>query len=136
MAFDITALKEFSDRLGPVYGTEDWCLFLYALVKMQRPHNIVELGVGCGTTTVWLAQAVKENKMGHIWAIDDGSEWPSLISKPEFPLLDDERKETHEEYFNVILEKFNLTTFVTFSQKSIPPLPTIEGKIEILLGLS
>lgn len=44
-----TQLKVFSERLGPVYGTEDWPVFLYALVKMQAPLNVVELARGWGS---------------------------------------------------------------------------------------
>jgi len=45
----LTQLKVFSERLGPVYGTEVWPVFLYALVKMQAPLNVVELARGWGS---------------------------------------------------------------------------------------
>ena len=63
---DFGKLKEFSDRVGAAYGSEDLALFLYALIKMQKPQCILELGTGDGAATVWMAQALKENnRMPH-----------------------------------------------------------------------
>ena len=60
---------------GPYYGTEDQCLFLYSLVKMYRPQRVLELGAGLGVSSFWIAQALRENGVGHLFAIDDGSHW-------------------------------------------------------------
>src|SRR6266436_5037040 len=68
-------LKEYANRFGTFYGTEDFCIFLYGLAKMQRPKVILELGTGFGVTTFWLARAVVENGEGHIWTVDNGSHW-------------------------------------------------------------
>src|ERR1051325_6257975 len=60
-----------TDAVGTGFGTEDFCLFLYSLVRMQTPKTVVELGTGFGLTTFWMALAAKSNKGGHIWTVDD-----------------------------------------------------------------
>jgi hypothetical protein len=68
-------LAEMNQRIGPVYGSEDFSMLLYALVKMQRPLTIVELGTGLGVSAFWMAHAARENGAGHVWTIDDGRHW-------------------------------------------------------------
>jgi hypothetical protein len=64
-------LLRLTDVIGEVYGTEDFGLFLYSLVRMQAPETIVELGTGLGTSALWMALAAKRNGLGHVWTIDD-----------------------------------------------------------------
>lgn len=127
-------LKRFTDRIGPLFGTEDFCLFLYSLVKMHRPATILEIGTGCGAAALWLAQAVQENGAGHVWTIDDGSEWSLLLQAPACPLLPEERKATHAEFFKHALDRFGLASQVTFLQRKVPPFPKIDGKIDLLFS--
>ena len=68
-------LVELRNRIGYVYGSEDTCTLFYALVRRERPVNIVELGAGLGVTALWMAQAVKENGAGRVWTLDDASHW-------------------------------------------------------------
>ncbi len=68
-------LAEMNQRIGAVYGSEDLSMLLHALVKMQRPLTIVELGTGMGVSAFWMAHAAKENGIGHVWTIDDGRHW-------------------------------------------------------------
>lgn len=37
--------------------------------------NVVEIGSGLGVTSLWMAQAMKENGAGRLWTLDDGSDW-------------------------------------------------------------
>jgi hypothetical protein len=60
-----------SDVAGAVFGTEDFSLFLYSLVRMQAPTTIVELGTGLGASAFWMALAAKRNGTGHVWTVDD-----------------------------------------------------------------
>jgi len=71
----VLPLAELRNRIGPVYGSETISLMLYALVRRERPANVVELGTGLGVSALSMAQAVKENGLGHVWTIDDGSHW-------------------------------------------------------------
>ena len=71
-------LKQFTDSVGPIYGTEDFGVYFYSVIKMMKPKSILELGTGLGTTMLWAAQALDENNQGKIYTIDDGSEWNHL----------------------------------------------------------
>jgi predicted O-methyltransferase YrrM len=74
-------LKHFTDKVGPIYGTEDFAIYLYSITKMFKPNVVVELGTGFGTTTLWSALALQENQKGKIYTVDDGSEWLELHKK-------------------------------------------------------
>jgi predicted O-methyltransferase YrrM len=93
-------------KLSEVYGTENFCYFLYSLIKMEQPKIVVELGSGFGTCSFMMAQALKENNKGKIWTIDNGSDWHDLkedvITKFH----------SHKDYFNDLIEKFNLKNFI------------------------
>lgn len=65
--------------VGELYGTERFCYLLYSLVRMDRPAVIVELGCGGAATTLMAARALCENAFGHLWTIDNGSDWTSEV---------------------------------------------------------
>jgi len=65
------ALLLLSDAVGTLFGTEDFCLFLYSLVRMQMPKIIVELGTGLGLSAFSMALAAKRNEAGHVWTVDN-----------------------------------------------------------------
>lgn len=44
---------------------------LYGLVRQTRPDTIVEIGSWQGHSTLWMAMACRDNKMGRVYAIDD-----------------------------------------------------------------
>ena len=101
---DITALSrllELRNSLGFVYGSEETAVLFYALIRREQPANIVEFGTGLGVTALWMAQAVKENGAGHVWTLDDGSQWKdaqkygaalnALSEAPSFAALAGER---------------------------------------------
>ena len=67
-------LLVLSDMAGTVFGTEDFSIFLYSLIRMHAPTTIVELGTGLGVSAFWMAAAAKRNGTGHVWTIDD-FEW-------------------------------------------------------------
>ena len=65
-------LLRIRELLGPRYGSEDLCVLLYSLVRRERPRIIVELGTGLAVSALWMAQAAKENGVGHVFTLDDG----------------------------------------------------------------
>ncbi len=56
---DRAKLLLLTDFIGTAFGTEDFCLFLYSLIKLQTPRVIVELGTGLGASAFWMALAAK-----------------------------------------------------------------------------
>jgi len=43
---------------------------LHALIRYNRPKNVVEIGCGEGWSTAWMLQALHENGSGHIEAFE------------------------------------------------------------------
>ena len=127
-------LKEFSDRLGLVYGMEDFPLFLYSLVKMQKPEQILELGAGLGVSTFWMAQACEENDRGTIVTVDNGEHWPDLLETDALPLTEEERSfGKHRDYFHHMTEHFGFSDRILLLEDTVPPYPTPKNgeKIDI-----
>ena len=58
---------------GSIWGVEGQ--ILYALVRHLKPDKVVEIGGWAGASASHLAAAVKANGKGHIYSIDDGSEF-------------------------------------------------------------
>ncbi len=71
------AVGEGADRytIGEAYGTETFCWFLYSVIRMEMPRTVVEIGSGRGISTVASALALKHNRHGTLWSVDDGSDW-------------------------------------------------------------
>jgi predicted O-methyltransferase YrrM len=130
----IGPLKLFTDRVAPIYGTEDWCVWLYGLVKMQRPKTIMELGTGTLATTLWLAQAVKENGAGHVWTVDHGQDWSSLLETHASAFKPEERRTAFGEYFKHVIGTFELEAQVTLVEKAMPPYPVLPDPIDMLVS--
>lgn len=58
---------------GSVWGVEGQ--ILYALTRHLKPEKVVEIGGWAGGSASHLALAVKANGKGHVYSIDDGSEF-------------------------------------------------------------
>jgi hypothetical protein len=105
-------LMQMRNMVGYLYGSEDISLLFYALIRREKPQNLIELGTGVGVTALWMAQACKENGSGKVWTIDDGSQWQDvahfrtammpLSTVPPFNQID-----------------FNTVTYVEFMQQAI-----------------
>ena len=54
-------LMQMRNMVGYLYGSEDISLLFYALIRREKPQNLIELGTGVGVTALWMAQACKEN---------------------------------------------------------------------------
>jgi hypothetical protein len=88
------------------FNTENFCFYMYGLIKMIKPKTVLELGTGLGTTTFLAAQACKENNYGKVISIDDGSQCSHIIN--------DYRK-----YINSKIKKFNLNKHCEFIYKKL-----------------
>ena len=110
-------VKKLTDSIGQIYGTEDFAVYLYSIVKMYKPSTVVEYGTGLGSTALWIALALEENKLGILHTIDDGSEWDDLKQakdrfKPYF-------KERYEDYILNLVNVFDFSKEIRFYNQKI-----------------
>jgi len=106
-------VKNDDRKLSELYGTENFNYFIYSLIKMDKPKTVVELGSGLGTTTLMMAQAIKENKIGTLHTIDDGSDW-DILKK----FLDNENRD-YKEFINELLNKYKVKDYVKYYNQNI-----------------
>lgn len=132
--YDIADLKLFTDRVGHTYGTEDWCIFLYALAKMHAPRHVMELGAGVGACALWLAQAVRENGAGHVYTVDDGRDWSHVLAQNAGVFTEEEKFPAFADYLAYARARFGLTQYLTHIPCSMPPFPLIEQPIDLLFS--
>ena len=55
---------------GSVWGKEGQ--YLYSIVRDLRPGNVLELGTFHGCSATHIAAALKRNRKGHLWCVDNG----------------------------------------------------------------
>jgi predicted O-methyltransferase YrrM len=127
-------LKNFTDNIGPVYGTEDWCLWLYALVKMQRPNNVLELGTGLGACALWIALGLKENGVGKVFTVDDGRDWPTVVQNTPELFTPAQRAMDFSAYLASLQTEFGLEDWLQPVHGSMPPLPAFDQPIDLLFS--
>lgn len=113
-------LKKFSDSIGAVYGTEDFAIYLYSIVKMTKPRTVLELGTGLGTAALWIAQALEENNYGSLYTIDNGNEWERL--KPAVTQLVKYYKEEYNDYITNLFHSFKYQGIVKYVNHDIENL--------------
>ena len=124
---DLTKLLRLRAVLGPFYGSEDLCLLLYSLVRRERPQTVVELGTGLAVTTLWMAQAIRENRYGHVYSIDDLRQGPVVIKFLEknrealHGLIPVDDGTTFRDYLERVTETCGLSPFVTYRDATMAP---------------
>jgi len=121
-----TRLAHFIEYVGPSYGTVELSKFLSAIVEMQLPEVVVELGTGLGASAIWMAHALKRNGIGHLWTVDDGE---SFERRPQIfadivSYLRDNNIATFapcgsQEYFTEIARAFEVQDYVTFIKSKL-----------------
>ena len=79
MADAFSVLRRYTNIFGDAYGTDEFSLFLYSLVRMECPLNLLELGTGYGVSALWIALALDESGEGHLCSIDDGRQYAEAI---------------------------------------------------------
>lgn len=109
-------LKTYADSVSDAYGTEDFSVYLYSLIKMQKLRNILEYGTGLGSTALWCGQACKENGAGKVHTVDLGVEWETNVRRE---LLKDYRDKTHAQYITDLIQAFALEDHITFHNEAI-----------------
>lgn len=122
--------KKYTDKIGSIYGTEDFCVYLYSTIKMLKPKTIVELGTGLGSTAIWTALALEENNSGIIHTIDDGSEWYRIKTAKD--LIGSYYKEDYSDFINNLIMSFKLEKQINFINSKITDLEL--NNIDILFS--
>lgn len=121
-------LLQLNDVVGQVYGTENFGMFLYSIVKMQKPQVIVELGTGLAISAFWMAAALRENGEGHIWTVDNFSIFTrkqELVGELLGKLVDIDffhgAEPDVKDYYESIAQALSLDSIVTFVCGEIEP---------------
>ena len=110
-------LKTYTDQVGPVYGTEDFSIYVYSLIKMTRPNTVLELGTGLGIVACWAAQALKENQQGQLITIDNGQSWENHAALSN--LLGDRYAYSYDSFVEGLVKEFELEQHITFVKSDI-----------------
>lgn len=115
-----------TDAVDTGFGTEDFSLFLYSLVRMHIPETVVELGTGFGMAAFWMALAAKRNKTGHVWTVDDFELFDrhkEMVERFTRRLREANvislETSTAEEYFSRVSTLFGLDPYLTFVRSKI-----------------
>ena len=113
-------IKRYTDSVGSIYGTEDFSVYLYSVIKMMKPRTVVELGTGLGSSMLWSALALKENGFGKIVTVDDGSEWHRLKTAKDMMLH--HYREDYSEFIQGLIQNYQLKDNVIFLNRKIDVL--------------
>jgi hypothetical protein len=129
MNIDFNKAKGYTDQLEKLvgYGTEDFAIFLYSIIKMRRPKKIVELGTGVGSVMIWAGLACKENNFGKITTIDNGLHWNQDIKYREDNFL---FKKEYNDFINYLIKDNEIEDFVVFKNEDID-IGTINNILDI-----
>lgn len=119
-------LLSFIGATGLLFGTESFSLFLHSIVKLQVPETIVELGTGLGTSALAMASAVKANRVGHVWSLDNHSHFnrdvtilPRVLAEVQSAWNAVLNFRTAEEYFAEISNHMEVQDVITFLKGDI-----------------
>ena len=107
--------------VGELYGTENFCHFLYSLVKMDRPSIVIELGCGGAATTLTVSQALKENGHGHVWTVDNGADWSidTIRRACQLPFGTFDDDEPYGAFIRRVLETLRLSDVATLVEMNL-----------------
>jgi predicted O-methyltransferase YrrM len=124
-------IKRYSDAVGSIYGTEDFGLYFYSLVKMRRPQRVVELGTGLGIIALWGGLALEENGSGKLITIDNGSEWSHISQARD--RIGSFFHSDYATYIQQLISTFELSATVHFEHAEINEVKIFDG-VDILFS--
>ncbi|MET3304410.1 class I SAM-dependent methyltransferase [Bradyrhizobium diazoefficiens] len=125
---------DYAKRIGPMYGMQDFSIFLYALVRMHQPKLVFELGSGSGTCALLCATAMKENGFGKFVSFDNGSQWESIREDKRISYLGLEQVDTYSGFLQSLGAQSGLTAHLEFVDQTVPPFPEPSQPIDLLLA--
>ena len=97
-------LLDYLRKYGYSYNTEDSSIFFYALTKMKRYRNFLELGTGWGCTAFLVAAAMKENGIGKCITYDNGQDYENV---------------RYSSFINQMINEFGLSEHIDFRNQNI-----------------
>lgn len=124
-------LQQYTQVFGPPYGTEDKSVFLYSIVKMQRPKTILEIGTGLGVCAFQMAAAVQENGHGHVFTLDNGSHW-TTTSELVRSLALVPNDTTYADFLAFAARQIGVPEQLTFLHETVPPFPVLDEPVDLL----
>jgi predicted O-methyltransferase YrrM len=127
-------LFDYVSRAGLIYGVEDFAFFLYALVRMQKPLLMLELGSGGGSCSLMCARAMQENGIGKVVSVDNGSQWERISTHPEIAPFKAGNSVSHQMFLRGLSERFGVQDSLTYLEATFPPFPELADKIDLLFS--
>lgn len=116
----ISEIKNYTDQVGPYYGTEDLAVYVYSMIKMNRPQKVLELGTGLATVSLWAAAALVENGTGELVTVDDGSQYAN--NSDVVSLLGDQYTPNYKDFVEKLLKLHGVAAVVNFVNKTLEEL--------------
>lgn len=127
-------LFDYIENVGPLYGVEHFALFLYALIRMQRPQRFVELGTGSGAVALLGALAMCENGRGKVISCDNASQWLKLRERQQLAPYSALEAAGFHAFMEGLAARFGVSDRLTFLNHTFPPFPDDGGEIDILFA--
>lgn len=110
----INSRQPGDSSIGEGYGTDHFALFLNSIIRMRQPEVVVELGTGAAVTALMAAEALKHNCRGHLWTVDDGSQWDDkLRTWHQRTLGYENRGETYSGFISRLIRDNELDGYIT-----------------------
>jgi hypothetical protein len=127
-------LFDYVQRVGPMYGVEDFSVFLYSIVRMHKPKLMIELGSGSGSCSLLCALAMKENGMGKVVSVDNGAHWDRLRTREELAPFAPKSALSHRDFMSGLAKHFSVAEHVEYLEGMIPPFPAMDEEIDIIFS--
>lgn len=81
-----------------------------------------------------MAQALKEIGAGKIWTIDNGQDWPEILSHSADLFTPEQRAPDFAGYMADAIARFGLEKHLEFIGRAMPPYPAMGQKLDLLFS--
>jgi len=81
-----------------------------------------------------VAQALKEIGAGKIWTIDNGQDWPEILSHSADLFTPEQRALDFAGYMADAIARFGLEKHLEFIGRAMPPYPAMGQKLDLLFS--
>lgn len=125
-------LFDYLEEVGSAYGVENFSIFLYSLVKMQKPELLLELGSGTGACSLLAATGMKENNKGSVISADNGQQWAEIKKLTSIAKYLPREPITHIDYLRSLSEYFEVAERINYIDSQFPDFPDPKVLIDII----